>query len=65
MQDFPIFHKQIKQKVLYFYFRQILRPLTIQKKKDIELYERRKDFHDILYLNQDHQEFINKYFVGK
>jgi hypothetical protein len=65
MDDFPIFHKQIKQKVLYFYFRQILRPLTFQKKKDIELYERRKDFHDIVYLKQDHHEFINKYFVGK
>ena len=28
MDEFPVFHKQIKQKVLYFYFRQVLRPLT-------------------------------------
>jgi hypothetical protein len=63
MKDFNIFFKQIKQKVLVFYFKNILRPLSIQKQKDISIYERRKDYHDSLYLRQNHKEFIHKYFV--
>ena len=35
MREFPSFATQIEYKVLIFYLRQILRPLTYHKNKDI------------------------------
>ena len=54
--------KQIDQKFLVFYFRQILKPLSRQKQIDIEKIEKRRDYNLVYGLREDCKDFVDKYF---
>ena len=51
MKKFAEFYLIIKQKSLSFYFTKLFRPLIRLKKKNIEFYEKRNDFDQVLTTN--------------
>mmetsp|Transcript_34063 Transcript_34063/g.52344 ORF Transcript_34063/g.52344 Transcript_34063/m.52344 type:complete len:160 (+) Transcript_34063:492-971(+) len=50
MEEYPAFQRMIRQKVFTFYFGQIYQPLMKMKSEDIEFFERRKDYFQVLVL---------------
>lgn len=58
--EFPQYYRVIKEKVLYHYKQHIYTPLMYQKNKDIMNYEKRKDFQQILAMNDPDSKEINK-----
>ena len=55
--DHPVLYRHIKRKALFHYIQRIRRPLLEQKQLDIEHYQTRADYKQVLYLrNTDDQE---------
>jgi hypothetical protein len=60
MDDFPDFFAILKRKVLYEYITGIRKPLLNLKHQDIEHYDTRADFQQVLALrNYDDNEISN------
>ena len=58
--DFPQFYRVMKEKIVHHYKQQIYTPLMNQKNKDIKNLEKRKDFQQILAMNDPEFKEINK-----
>ena len=58
MQEFPDYRPSIRSKFFNFYYQQIFKPLTRQKNKDIDNYDRRKDFEQVLVSNDYNENEI-------
>lgn len=62
MKRHPDFYLIVKTKCLSFYFTKLFRPLINLKKRNIESYERRNDFNQVLTTNQSQLKVIKKFF---
>jgi hypothetical protein len=64
MKSFPQFYLEIKNKSLSFYFTKVFRPLLKLKNEDIEFFEQRKDYRQVLAISGLEIESI-KYDLAK
>lgn len=54
MQEYPVFRSIVKQKSFSFYVSEIQRPMLNFKKKDIDKYDERTDYLQVLATNKDY-----------
>jgi hypothetical protein len=58
--SYPEFHIHMKEKILHHYKSQIYSPLMKLKNKDIFKYQKRKDYQQIMAMNDPQLKEINK-----